>query len=404
MRPSAGIRQSSATSASSDQSAPGGDRGERAQARRLDERRRVEELGAFRQRLEELAVLGHLIRATARRTPATHRQTARRSAASPGRSGRRRSPATAPPSTAPPSRTPRRAAIGCSSPASPRASGPTAPARSPGTSRRAGRCGCRTAARRRRSWPPRAAATSSQVIGARLTAAATSDRQAAASTKGATHQTSSGRSSRMMAVSVRTESGTPSSSPAGRSSRVHTVDELAQCGEWSPPACRARSRCATSRCGRSRPGADTGARARRRGAPAATARRRSAARRHARAASSSDGGMAISSDRSGALTNTRTRRRPASSVVENIPKPPPFHGLRPAVLASVTCAPATRPAARRAAARAIAARAASARRPPASLQHDHLISGRHARVIRRAALRVGRRCRRARSCSWPAAS
>ena len=65
------------------------------------------------------------------------------------------------------------------------------------------------------------------MIGARLTARRTSDRQAAARTKGATHQTSSGRSSRMMAVSVRTESGTPSSSRAGRSSRVHTVDEIA---------------------------------------------------------------------------------------------------------------------------------------------------------------------------------
>ena len=43
------------------QSAPGRDRGKRAQTRRLDERRRMEELGAFRQRLEEVAVLGHLI-------------------------------------------------------------------------------------------------------------------------------------------------------------------------------------------------------------------------------------------------------------------------------------------------------------------------------------------------------
>jgi hypothetical protein len=32
---------------------------------------------------------------------------------------------------------------------------------------------------------------------------------------------------------------------------------------------------------------------------------------------------------------------PESSVVENIPKPPPFHGLKPVVLASVTCAHVT---------------------------------------------------------------
>src|SRR5580765_4397066 len=70
-------------------------------------------------------------------------------------------------------------------------------------------------------------ATRSHVIGARRTAVTTTDRQAAARTKGATHQTSSGRSSRMMAVSARTESGTPSSSRAGRRSRVHTVDEIA---------------------------------------------------------------------------------------------------------------------------------------------------------------------------------
>ena len=55
-------------------------------------------------------------------------------------------------------------------------------------------------------------ATRIQVIGARLTARLSSDRQAAARTNGATHQTSSGRSSRMIAVSVRTESGTPCSS------------------------------------------------------------------------------------------------------------------------------------------------------------------------------------------------
>ena len=65
------------------QSAPGGHRGEHAQARRLDERRRIEELGAFRQRLEERCGSRPSDRATARQTPGPHRQTARRSAASP---------------------------------------------------------------------------------------------------------------------------------------------------------------------------------------------------------------------------------------------------------------------------------------------------------------------------------
>src|SRR5687768_12932241 len=70
-------------------------------------------------------------------------------------------------------------------------------------------------------------ATRSQVTGARLTARLSSERHAAAKTKGATHQTSKGRSSRMIAVSVRTESGTPCSSRTGRRNRLHTVDELA---------------------------------------------------------------------------------------------------------------------------------------------------------------------------------
>src|SRR5687767_15523646 len=69
-------------------------------------------------------------------------------------------------------------------------------------------------------------ATRSQVTGARLTARLTSERHAAARMKGASHQTSKGRSSRMIVVSVRTESGTPCSSWTGRKSRVHMVDEL----------------------------------------------------------------------------------------------------------------------------------------------------------------------------------
>src|SRR5687767_5273523 len=81
-------------------------------------------------------------------------------------------------------------------------------------------------------------ATSTQVSGARLTGRRISERHAAARTNGASHQTSSGRSSRMMAVSVRTESGTPSASSAGRRSRVNTVDEVAHEGG----GCRQRVR------------------------------------------------------------------------------------------------------------------------------------------------------------------
>src|SRR5215208_8305646 len=66
-----------------------------------------------------------------------------------------------------------------------------------------------------------------QVSGARRTMRLRSDRQAAVRTIAVTHQTSSGRNSRMIAVSVRTGSGTPSWSWAGRRSRIHTVDELA---------------------------------------------------------------------------------------------------------------------------------------------------------------------------------
>src|ERR687897_2534451 len=74
---------------------------------------------------------------------------------------------------------------------------------------------------------PTNSATRIQVSGARLTVRLRSDRQAAARTNAATHQTSTGRNSRMIAVSVRTGSATPSSSWTGRRSRIHTVDELA---------------------------------------------------------------------------------------------------------------------------------------------------------------------------------
>ena len=186
--------------------------------------------------------------------------------------------------------------------------------------------------------------------------------------------------------------GAQQSCPHGR--RIRESDER------SPPACRARSRCATSRCARSPPDADI-CRSR---ATTRSARRASSASAGStaarRAASSSDGAMAISSDRSGAVTNTRTWRRPASSVVENIPKPPPFHGLRPAVLASATCRPATSSS-------APAARRDSVARPgpsSASVQHDDLISVRHPRVIRGAALRVRRIADVHALCSLPAAS
>ena len=144
----------------------------------------------------------------------------------------------------------------------------------------------------------------------------------------------------MIAVSFRTGSATPSLSLAGCSSRVHTVDEAAR----EPVVAESVSGVYSIRHASMRT-ASTGR---------LYLRSRSTTRRASReswlsfgstaartAASSSDGVMAISSERSGALTNTRTWRRPASSVVENIPKPPPFHGLSPAVLASVTCAPAT---------------------------------------------------------------
>src|SRR5918994_2627888 len=74
---------------------------------------------------------------------------------------------------------------------------------------------------------PTNSATRIQVSGARLTVRLRSERQAAARTNAATHQTSTGRNSRTIAVSVRTGSAMPSSSWRGRRSRIHTVDELA---------------------------------------------------------------------------------------------------------------------------------------------------------------------------------
>ena len=57
--------------------------------------------------------------------------------------------------------------------------------------------------------------------------------------------------------------------------------------------------------------------------------------------SASDGGTAISSDRSGADTYSRTQRNGSPSTDENMPKPPPFQGLSSAVRASVICAAAS---------------------------------------------------------------
>src|SRR6478672_3039275 len=65
-------------------------------------------------------------------------------------------------------------------------------------------------------------ASNNQVIGDRLTPRTISDKQAAARAKAETHQTSDGRSSRMMAVSCNTASSTPTSSLADCTGRVHT--------------------------------------------------------------------------------------------------------------------------------------------------------------------------------------
>ena len=236
-------------------------------------------------------------------------------------------------------------------------------------------------------------ATTTHVSGARLTGRRISDRHAAARTNGATHQTSSGRSSRMMAVSVRTESGTPSASPAGRRSLVNTVDEVAH---------ERRGRRQRVRRVVDAPGLDTHG-VNRTAVPALAfdnaARQprkcgvggQTAARR---AASSSDGEIAISSDRSGALTNTRTCRRPASSVVENIPKPPPFHGLRPAVLANNNCA--HRHGEQQHTTGSVARQPVNSARPPDI--RSTLLCSRLCRTACRS------RRRRSRSCSWREAS
>jgi len=107
------------------------------------------------------------------------------------------------------------------------------------------------------------------------------------------------------------------------------------------------------------------------------------------AASSIDGARAISSERSAAVTNTRTSRRPVSSVVENIRSRRPSMGSGRRFWRGPLARPPPRAAARQAQPRAIPrGRATLHRRCPTSIQHDHLISRRHPRVIRRAALRV----------------
>ena len=145
----------------------------------------------------------------------------------------------------------------------------------------------------------------------------------------------------MMAVSLRTASPTPSSSGAGCSSRFHTVLERAH------EVRRRRQRAgrvlesARPRCGPAPPDGDSGARVRRPDARGARAGGRLAAPRHAwRRPRSTARWRSPPTARGRSRTLGRIDDR-LSSVVENIPKPPPFQGLRPAVLARVTCAPAT---------------------------------------------------------------
>ena len=201
-----------------------------------------------------------------------------------------------------------------------------------------------------------------------------------------------------MAVSVRTASGTPSSSLAGRSSRVHTVDEVAHAVRESPPACRARTRCATSRCGRCRPGGDTGARVR---PPPRQPRQRGVGRQH--------GGARWPRPRATAgwrfppivRARSRTPHAPAAGIVG---------GREHAEAAALPraqaggagqrhCAPATasssatgRP---RATPRSRSTRVTAARRPGIPSTPACSTSCRTA---------CRSRCRRARSCSRPAAS
>ena len=168
------------------------------------------------------------------------------------------------------------------------------------------------------------AARTSHVIGARLTPRTISDRHAAGRTNGR-HPPDVERPQQQN-DGGQLEDGvgdTDVVTGGAQQSRPHGMRSRARGATW-PPGCRACTRFATSRRGPPRPGG----RYRRSRSSTRRARRVSwrppgntAART---AASSSEGVMAISSERSGALTNTRTRRRPASSVVENIPKPPPF--------------------------------------------------------------------------------
>src|SRR5215204_3029447 len=74
---------------------------------------------------------------------------------------------------------------------------------------------------------PARVASASQVMAERLTPRTMRERHAAPSTNGDTHQMSNGRSSRMMAVSWRTESGTPTSSRGDCTGRVHMAGEVA---------------------------------------------------------------------------------------------------------------------------------------------------------------------------------
>ncbi len=249
-------------------------------------------------------------------------------------------------------------------------------------------------------------ATSIHVIGARLTRRTTSDRQAAASTNGATHQTSSGRSSRMMAVSVRTESGTPSSSsggaqqsrPHGRRNRAGSrVVAASVSGAYSMRQASMR----TVSTGRSIPALafDDAARQPRELGVARAARRRAAPHPRATARSRSP---PIARARSRTPARAAGRRRRWSRTSRS--RRPSTGSGRRSWRASPGRTP-RRPAARRAAGRATrGAGRAPARAASGSLQHDHLIAVRHLACSTWCRTASSSRCRRSRSCSRPAAS
>ena len=151
--------------------APRGHRREHPQTWRFDEGRRMQQLGAFRQRLQEFAVLRHLIR---RQAAEHHRcigkplvgqerhpeeaaiQVVRRQHRLPQDRHRER-------------RTEEPSAARCQRRRGRR--GPRAPVQSPGTNRPGDRCGCRTSGQTTTIRAVASIASNNQVIGARLTRA-----------------------------------------------------------------------------------------------------------------------------------------------------------------------------------------------------------------------------------------